>query len=86
MRPLMAANFERFKSGDPTNLLVMSKGSTRQYAPLLLSFDSAKSALFYYVLLTQAVKLQRHIRARGIVASAKELYTWIAQVLQFTVE
>ena len=64
----------------------MAKDRITQYAPLqvLLSFDSAKSALFYYVLLTQGVKLQRHIRARGIITSAKELYTWIAQVLQFS--
>ena len=60
------------------------KGPIMQYAPLLLSFDSAKSVLFYYVLLTQGVKLQRHIRARGIITSAKELYTWTAQVLQFS--
>jgi sphinganine-1-phosphate aldolase len=62
----------------------MAQNSITQYTPLLFSFDSAKSALFYYVLLTQGVKLQRHIRARGIVTSAKELYTWIAQVLQFS--
>ena len=62
----------------------MAKDSIRQYAPLLLSFDNAKSALFYYVLLTQGVKLQRHIQARGIITTAKELYTWIAQVLQFS--
>ena len=63
-----------------STIISTAKGSIRQYVPLLLSFDSAKSALFYYVLLTQAVKLRRHIRARGIITSAKELYTWMAQV------
>jgi hypothetical protein len=45
-----------------------------------LTFDNAKTALFFYVLLTNTVKAQRHLRARGIVTSARELYTWIAQV------
>ena len=64
-------------------IMSLAKNRIRQYAPLLLSFDGAKSALFYYVLLIQGVKLQRHIRARGILTSAKELYTWIAQVLHW---
>ncbi|KAG5643381.1 hypothetical protein DXG03_000995 [Asterophora parasitica] len=44
-----------------------------------LNLDNAKTILFFYVLLTQSVKAKRHLRARGIVASGRELYTWIAQ-------
>ncbi|KAG6817495.1 hypothetical protein H0H87_008120 [Tephrocybe sp. NHM501043] len=45
----------------------------------LLSFDNAKSLLFLYVVLTNFLKVQRHLRARGIVASAREVYAWIAR-------
>ncbi|KAG6919363.1 hypothetical protein DXG01_006912 [Tephrocybe rancida] len=60
----------------------MSTVRTRATALLkapLLSFDNAKTLLFLYVFLTHSVKAQRHLRARGITASASELYTWIAQ-------
>ena len=56
------------------------RGPLRQYLSLLLSLDSAKSGLFYYVVFTQAIKAHRHLRARGITATVKELYTWISQV------
>lgn len=45
----------------------------------LLSFDSAKSALFFYILITQTIKVQRHLRARGVSATLKELYIWVSQ-------
>ncbi|KAG5639034.1 hypothetical protein H0H81_007647 [Sphagnurus paluster] len=49
--------------------------------PLLsqISFDNLKTLLFFYVLLTHSIKAQRHLRARGIRASALEIYSWIAQ-------
>ncbi|RDB16698.1 Sphingosine-1-phosphate lyase [Hypsizygus marmoreus] len=53
----------------------LAKGSIRSQ----LTFNNAKTILFIYVLLTQSLKVQRHLRARGISASAKELYNWIAQ-------
>ncbi|KAF8149467.1 pyridoxal phosphate-dependent transferase [Crassisporium funariophilum] len=56
-----------------------ARSAVKQYASILLTLDGAKSALFYYVLLTHAVRVKRHLRARGITASAKELYTWISQ-------
>jgi len=57
--------------------------TARQFATLFLTLDNAKSALFYYVLFSQAVKVQRHLRARGITTSAKEVYGWISQVCPF---
>lgn len=57
-----------------------SRAPLRQYLSLLLSLDGAKSGLFYYVVFTQAIKAHRHLRARGITATVKELYTWISQV------
>ncbi|GLB37008.1 putative PLP-dependent transferase [Lyophyllum shimeji] len=49
--------------------------------PLLsqINLENAKTLLFWYVILTQSIKAQRHLRARGIVATAREIYTWIAQ-------
>jgi sphinganine-1-phosphate aldolase len=52
----------------------------KQSLPLVLTLNNAKSALFYYVLFVQLVKARRHLRARGIIASAKDVYTWAAQV------
>lgn len=61
---------------------IRTKAVALAKAPVLshLNFDNAKTILFFYVLLTQSVKAQRHLRARGIVTSTRELYTWIAQV------
>lgn len=43
-------------------------------------YERAKTLLFLYVLLTQSIKAQRHLRARGIIGTFSEFYTWIAQV------
>ncbi|PPQ90627.1 hypothetical protein CVT25_006610 [Psilocybe cyanescens] len=61
------------------NAVSAVRGSARQHLTTLLTLDNAKSGLFYYVLLVQAIKAKRHLRARGITASLKELYTWISQ-------
>lgn len=45
-----------------------------------LNLDLAKTVLFYYVLATYALKAKRHLAARGIVTSLKEIYTWVAKV------
>lgn len=45
-----------------------------------LNLDLAKTILFYYVLATYALKVKRHVTARGIVASTKEVYGWAARV------
>ncbi|KAJ7680658.1 pyridoxal phosphate-dependent transferase [Mycena polygramma] len=43
------------------------------------TYEVLKTVLFFYVLLKQSVKAQRHLRARGIVTSFREFYTWVAQ-------
>lgn len=61
---------------------VRTRASALVKSPIFsqFTFDNAKTALFFYVLLTNTLKAHRHLRARGIVTSARELYTWIAQV------
>jgi len=56
------------------------RGSVRTRIVPLLTLDGAKSILFYYVLLSYSLKLHRHLRARGLVSSAKELYQYVASV------
>ncbi|KAJ7772728.1 pyridoxal phosphate-dependent transferase [Mycena maculata] len=43
------------------------------------TYETLKTILFFYVLLKQSVKAQRHLRARGIITTVREFYTWIAQ-------
>ncbi|KAJ7899067.1 pyridoxal phosphate-dependent transferase [Mycena leptocephala] len=43
------------------------------------AYEHLKNILFFYVLLRQSVKVQRHLRARGILPSIREFYTWIVQ-------
>ncbi|KAJ7072019.1 pyridoxal phosphate-dependent transferase [Mycena amicta] len=47
------------------------------------TYESLKSLLFIYVVVKYALKSHRHLRARGVVASASDLYTWIAQQVIF---
>ncbi|KAF8187467.1 pyridoxal phosphate-dependent transferase [Pholiota molesta] len=61
------------------------RGSLRQYLTLLFTLDNAKSGLFYYVLLTHVVKAHRHLRARGVTSSAKDIYTWISQQIIYLI-
>ncbi len=49
------------------------------------AFDKAKTVFFVYFLLTHYLKAHRHVRARGVVASVKEIYAWIAHVRRFIV-
>ncbi|KAJ7187901.1 pyridoxal phosphate-dependent transferase [Mycena filopes] len=42
-------------------------------------YDTVKTLLFAYVILTNSLKAHRHLRARGLVTSFREFYTWIAQ-------
>lgn len=59
--------------------------TTKAYAALvgrsIFNLNNAKSALFVYVLLTQTLKMQRHLRGRGLTTSVKDVYTWISQVI-----
>ncbi|KAJ6521913.1 pyridoxal phosphate-dependent transferase [Mycena vulgaris] len=43
------------------------------------TYETLKTVLFFYVLFKQSIKAQRHLRARGIITSFREFYTWIAQ-------
>lgn len=42
--------------------------------------DRLKTALFLYVILTRVLKLQRHLRARGIASSINEFITSVKYV------
>ncbi|EKM74970.1 hypothetical protein AGABI1DRAFT_116649 [Agaricus bisporus var. burnettii JB137-S8] len=44
-----------------------------------LNLDLAKTLLFYYVLATWTIKAKRHLAARGLVTSFKEVYASIAK-------
>lgn len=46
----------------------------------LALFENAKTAVFFYLVATYWLKAYRHARARGVRASAKEIYTWVSQV------
>ncbi|KIY61722.1 PLP-dependent transferase [Cylindrobasidium torrendii FP15055 ss-10] len=45
--------------------------------------DNAKTILFLYFFVTHLLRVHRHIRARGIVTTGKEIYTWCAQRVIF---
>ncbi|KAK0476839.1 sphinganine-1-phosphate aldolase [Armillaria novae-zelandiae] len=45
------------------------------------AFDKAKTVFFVYFLLTHYLKAHRHVRARGVVTSVKEIYAWIAHAV-----
>ncbi|TFK67377.1 PLP-dependent transferase [Pluteus cervinus] len=44
-----------------------------------LTYEHAKSILFFYVFATQFVKAQRHLRARGFISTFQELYQSVAR-------
>ena len=46
-------------------------------------YETVKTALFFYVALTQTLKLCRHVRARGITNSIREPWTWVYKVRDF---
>ncbi|KAF9446347.1 PLP-dependent transferase [Macrolepiota fuliginosa MF-IS2] len=60
---------------------IVRRGYVTAFAGLAPHLDLAKSILFYYVLATYALKAKRHITARGVVASAKEIYAWVAKTV-----
>ena len=44
------------------------------------AFDHLKTALFVYVLLTQCARARRHLRARGVVSTIRDLWHWLTEV------
>ncbi|KAF8624627.1 hypothetical protein AX15_005781 [Amanita polypyramis BW_CC] len=55
--------------------------SYAKVAVSLLTFDTAKTLLFFYIVFTRVVKIQRHLRARGVRSSVHDAYLWISQVI-----
>ncbi|KAJ8596595.1 PLP-dependent transferase [Rhizopogon salebrosus TDB-379] len=39
-------------------------------------YETAKTVLFFYVVATQTLKFCRHVRARGVIDSVRESWTW----------
>ncbi|KAK2464343.1 hypothetical protein APHAL10511_003800 [Amanita phalloides] len=52
---------------------------TRMVASLLTGFNAAKAIVFWYILFTRLLKIQRHLRARGVRSSIREVYLWISR-------
>src|ERR1700722_14693927 len=44
------------------------------------SYESAKTILFVYVMLSNSLKVQRHLRARGITGTVREFWKWTCEV------
>ena len=42
--------------------------------------DHIKTVVFVYVVLTRLVKVERHLRARGIATTFLEFWTWLNKV------
>ena len=64
-------------------VLSLSRPVVTNYARALvplLNLDTAKTLLLCYILLTRIVKIQRHLRARGISSSIRDVYLWISKV------
>lgn len=43
-------------------------------------YENAKTILFVYFVLTNGIKAQRHLRARGIIGTAQEFWRWLVEV------
>ncbi|KAI0339920.1 PLP-dependent transferase [Trametopsis cervina] len=48
------------------------------------AIDRVKTALLLYVVLTRALKAQRHLRARGVTSSVNDFITWVKFQQRFT--
>ncbi|KAK7692393.1 hypothetical protein QCA50_004018 [Cerrena zonata] len=61
----------------------MTNQTLVQKSKIALNFntplDTLKTLLFVYVVLTRALKIQRHLRARGIVPTLRDGWAWTAQ-------
>lgn len=53
----------------------------RTGAMSLLSLDTVKTLLFWYVVWTSTLKAQRHLRARGLRASLRDVYLYASQYI-----
>ncbi|TCD65353.1 hypothetical protein EIP91_002792 [Steccherinum ochraceum] len=57
-------------------LAIRAKG---RVATAASAYDTLKTVVFLYLLLTQARKVHRHLRARGVVATTKDIWQWAAR-------
>ena len=67
-------------------VLSLSRPVVTNYAKAfvsLLNLDTAKTLVFFYVLLTRMLRIQRHLQARGISSSVRDVYLWISKVSGF---
>ena len=43
-------------------------------------WENLKTALIVYLVFSRVIKAERHVRARGLVQSVRDAYTWVIQV------
>ncbi|KAH6906411.1 sphinganine-1-phosphate aldolase [Coprinopsis sp. MPI-PUGE-AT-0042] len=68
----------------PTSLavsVVLAKELVHNLLGTLSKIDAAKSALFYYVVALYSLKAFRHVKARGITTTAKEVFNYVSQIV-----
>lgn len=65
-----------------TTMSLVQKRETvsKSLAKVFPIYDSAKTALLAYVIVIHFLKTYRHLRARGVGGTTRELYTWLSQV------
>lgn len=55
-------------------------GTARIILDTQFNFENAKTALFFYVILSQTWKASRHLVARGVTQTIREFYRYVSQV------
>ncbi|KAG1772581.1 PLP-dependent transferase [Suillus placidus] len=57
-------------------LILQDSAIVRDFLRTRTPFETAKTALFFYFVVTQSLKLCRHVLARGITDSLRDSWTW----------
>jgi sphinganine-1-phosphate aldolase len=57
---------------------VTLRGSSRLLNVLWI-YERVKSILFIYILLTQSIKVHRHLKVTGVSSTARGIYRWVSQ-------
>lgn len=60
--------------------VVLARRAHEFYQHYATFIDAAKTVLFVYTLLAQTVRVRRHLRARGLRQTFREVWTWLCQV------
>lgn len=64
-----------------TALIARAKTAVSALSPVGRSYwQNFTNAVVVYLLLTRAIKAQRHLRARGVLQTLRDLYKWVLQV------